>query len=154
MRAIIHNYPLAAPSRAWLMLLLLMLATQLGVGAAPPTQLPLTPVLTIRRLPPAEVKGRPVRLVGVVTHWSRSFHDGFVQDDTGGIYLTPIRLPWPVGPGDRIEVVGVTDPGEFAPCVIPRSVSRLGRGHLPAAEPFNLHPEAAGRLDGQYVHVH
>jgi signal transduction histidine kinase len=29
----------------------------------------------------------------------------------------------------------------------------LGRGTLPDAEPFDLDPETAGRLDGQYVHV-
>ena len=135
------------------MLPLLMLVTQLGVGAAPPARLPLTPILTIRRLPPAEVKGRPVRIVGVVTHWSRTLNDGFVQDDTGGIYLTPTRPPLPLRPGDRIEVTGVSDPGEFAPCIIPRRFRVLGRGTLPDAEPFDLDPETAGRLDGQYVHV-
>src|SRR3954452_12136961 len=93
--------------------LLLVLAAL--AAAPPPAPAPLTAVLAVRRLAPPVVAGRPVRLVGVITHWNPALNDGYLQDDTGGIYLTPTLPRRNFRPGDRIEVRGVADPGDFAP---------------------------------------
>jgi PAS domain S-box-containing protein len=136
---------------------MLLTLSIVGLAAGPEPIPPPRPVLTaaqqVRELTAAAAARKlPVRLTGVVTHANPHIGDFFVQDDSAGIYVVESRLPLPA-PGDRAEVVGVTDPGGFAPCVIPTAVRVVGRGPLPDPLPFDLTAEGSRWLDGQLVSV-
>ncbi len=96
----------------------------------------------------------PVRLRGVVTFYNQSLFSRFVQDDTAGIYLGDYPNPVPLPPGQFVEVVGTTSPGEYAPIVTPRTIEVLGSGELPAAKPVSFEELASGQEDSQFVEVH
>jgi PAS domain S-box-containing protein len=124
----------------------------------PPGQLPLlTKALEVRRLTPEQAAWKyPVRLRGVVTLCSLQHGRIYVQDDTSGAYLFVRKnasLP-DMKTGDLVEVEGVSDPGGFAPIVLPTKVTVIGTGPLP--EP--LHPTsfqlASGQYNGLWVEAH
>ena len=89
----------------------------------------------------------PVRVRAVVTSVSPIIHDAFIQDDTGAVYLGPSDEINPLTIGDWVEVTGVTDPGDFAPVVIPQRIQVLGRTALPSPRPATSMGLVSGRLD-------
>lgn len=95
----------------------------------------------------------PVRLRGVVTFYNQSLFSRFVQDNTAGIYLGDYPNPVPLAPGQIVEIVGTTSPGEYAPIVTPQTVELKGTGTLPAAKPVSFEELASGREDSQLVEV-
>jgi len=106
-----------------------------------------------RLLPEQAAKHLPVRFQAVCT-----FHDGalfsrFVQDETAGIYLQATTNMPPFGPGDLVEVVGVTDAGEYAPIIQLRSVRVVQKATFPTAKPVALEELVSGREDSQFVEV-
>lgn len=116
---------------------------------------PLTTALAVRALSPSEAAlKRPVKLVGVVTHATPAIGDCFLHDETAGIYISESALAGNLTAGDRIEVEGVTDPGTFAPMVVPTAIRKLGMAPLPDPEPYDLRPQDARWLDGQYVQIY
>ena len=94
-----------------------------------------------------------VRLKGVVTFADPGLYSRFVQDETAGIYLQELTNGPALRPGQLVEVVGQTGAGEYAPIVIPRSVTMLGEGAMPAAKPVSLEQLVSGREDSQFVEV-
>lgn len=124
--------------------------------APPPHELPLVHAGAVRSLSVAEAsRRRPVRITGMVTFVNSSqIQDFFVQDSTAGIYVKPTKMSAGLAPGDLITVEGVSDPGDFAPCVEALSIRRLARRQpLPAPLPFNLLAEDGRWLDSQRVQV-
>lgn len=134
---------------------LVLLTTNFQEAQAPA----LTTALAVRALTPAEAAAkRPVKLRGVVTHATilddkAPLGDCFVQDATAGIYVGESALSVGVSAGDEVEIEGVSDPGTFAPMVVPTAIRKLGRAALPDPEPFNLAAQDSRWLDGQYVQV-
>src|ERR1043165_9793471 len=74
-------------------------------------------VAEIRKLSREEATQKiPVRLNGVITYWGPRWM-AFFADETGGVFLN-VQLPEArsasePGPGDSVEVTGVTGPGDF-----------------------------------------
>ena len=106
-------------------------------------------------------EGRSVRLAGVVTHVNPDLRlkarpgagDFFVQDDTGGVYVSPYVLPAGLRVGVAVEVEGRTAPGNFSPVVVPARVRVGGPAPLPAPVPLDLTREGSVWLDAQWVEV-
>src|SRR5262249_50620778 len=119
---------------------------------SPPS--PISTVQEIRKLAPEEARSaRSVKLTGVVTHINPHLNDFFLQDNSAGVYVQPTELAKGLSLGDRIELEGVTDPGDFAPCVRANKITPLGQGKLPDAFAYTLVTEESRWLDAQWVQV-
>lgn len=95
----------------------------------------------------------PVKLRGVVTFFDKTLYSHFIQDETAGIYLTEsTNLPG-MASGQRVEVIGVTGAGEYAPVIFPERVTLLGDGILPQARPVTFDQLASGKEDSQFVEI-
>jgi PAS domain S-box-containing protein len=124
--------------------------------AAPPSAgaARLTAVQDVRRLSAAEAgRGYPVHLSGVVTYYDSAWGHLFVQDDTGGIFITPPQGPLPIVLSQRLEVEGRTAPGDFAPIVIADRVRSLGPGRLPSPRPASHAALVAGKRDSVWIEL-
>jgi diguanylate cyclase (GGDEF)-like protein len=115
-----------------ILILVLFLAGHWNALAAVPSTL--TSVSAIHALTNAEAdQGIPVSFEGTVT-FNRDYERiVFVQEDGVAIYVgfpTPLKLL----PGDRVRVKGKTQKS-FSPIVSADSVTVLGHGDLPKAEP-------------------
>jgi PAS domain S-box-containing protein len=108
----------------------------------------------VRSLTAAEAElERPVRLRGVVTFFDEVIYGRFIQDDTAGIYLRESPNTPTLVPGQVVEVVGVTSPGEYAPIVVPEEVRVVGEAPLPQAKPATFEQLASGQEDSQFVEI-
>jgi signal transduction histidine kinase len=108
----------------------------------------------VRRLRPLESRKRqPVRLQGVVT-WT-IVGALVLQDSTGGVYVQTGRPNWAGEPlvGDRWEIEGTTDPGDFSPIVRARKLRFLGRGSMPDPVRPTWDQLMNGSLDAEYVEL-
>jgi two-component system, cell cycle sensor histidine kinase and response regulator CckA len=103
-----------------------------------------------------EVAGaaRPVKLTGVITHINPHLDDFFLQDESAGIYVHPTLLAAGLHFGERIELEGETNSGDFSPCVIAKKITSLGQGKLPDPLPFDMAPEDSRWMDGQWVQAY
>jgi signal transduction histidine kinase len=127
----------------------------------------LTRVDDIRALSRAEAaRALPVRLRGVVT-WQDAdarpaffLHDGFRNiwvdrstADSRGLWRGGDPPREECGIGAVVELEGVTDPGGYAPCVVPTAFRKVGSGDLPMARKVPLERMLSGSEDGQLVEV-
>lgn len=111
-------------------------------------------VVAVRHLAPAEANGAvPVRLDGVVTFADVNWQSVFVQDSTGGIYVSYSANTAHAQPGDRVTVVGLSNQGDYAPVVAAAKLIHRGRASLP--QPLQLTPReaASGALDSVFVEI-
>lgn len=135
-------------------------------GAADESRV-LTSVGEVRALSREEAaKGLPVRLRGVVT-WQDSdpMPDFFVHDGKWNVWvgraIAQHRGIWQGGEppakdsevGALVEIEGVTDPGGYAPCVLPIRFKRVGSGPIPDARRLPVERLLSGSEDGQRVEV-
>jgi diguanylate cyclase (GGDEF)-like protein len=91
----------------------------------------------------------PVRLTGVVTFNDDDWQQLFLQDATGGIFVKYAGHPG-LHRGDKITVIGLTNPGDYAPVIVAPQIVRNGREKLP--KPVAMTAEAwSGILDGTLV---
>ena len=126
-----------------------------------------TKVAQIRALSRDEAaKARPVKLRGVVT-WRDSDPrpNFFVHDGEWNIWVdrstATARGTWQGGEinaaecaiGSIVEIEGLTDPGGYAPCIVPLGFRRIGSGPLPAVRRPPLESLLSGREDGQLVEM-
>ncbi len=131
--------------------LCLPLAAQPG-----PTNELLQTAAQIRQLTPDQAaRHLPVRLQGVVTFFDLAQYFRFVQDGTAGIYFTlDDASNYPaLKSGARVEIDGVTSPGEYAPIVSPRWIRVVGEGEYPPAKPVTFEQAASGEEDSQFVEI-
>jgi signal transduction histidine kinase/CheY-like chemotaxis protein len=116
---------------------------------------PLTSVAAIRGLTSgAAARGLPVHVRGRITYLDRLWTVLFVQDASAGIFVYTSQLAHAMpdsAPGDQIEIVGRTGPGDFAPVVVAQTLRVHGRSTLPAPAPAPLEQLVSGRLDSQLV---
>jgi signal transduction histidine kinase/CheY-like chemotaxis protein len=111
----------------------------------------LTTARTVRVLSAEQAaERRAVRLQGVVTHANPHRGDFFICDGTAPIYVQP-QADRSLTMGDRVEVAGTTSAGDFAPCVRPAAVKKLGTGPLPDPLPYDLNREDSRWLDAHWV---
>lgn len=127
----------------------------------------LTRVAEIRALSRQEAeKALPVRIRGVVTWQNTSPNIAFViNDGVQGIYVECLvareRGVWKAGtlaqsatePGALVEIEGVSDPGGYAPVILPAQVRRVGSGPLPAPRCLPVERLLSGNEDSQRVEV-
>ena len=99
--------------------------------------------------------GQRVKLRGVVTFFNENLYSRFIQDDTAGIYLQySTNTPTPqLTPGQEVEVVGVSSPGEYAPVVVPDRITVVGEARLPVPKPVTYERLAGGQEDSQFVEI-
>ena len=99
-------------------------------------------------------QGRPVKFEGVITFCKRREGDThcFVQDETGGIYLShPPRTP-PYG--SQVLVTGVTEAGWFAPDVKRGAhIQVLGEGVMPEPSKLPIYYFLVGKEDSKWVQI-
>jgi signal transduction histidine kinase/CheY-like chemotaxis protein/uncharacterized protein YdeI (BOF family) len=106
----------------------------------------LTPELAARKF--------PVRLRATVTYYDAPAYTLFVQDSTGGIYVSVHGSPLQnVREGDLADVEGLTGAGDFAPIVANGHLTAVGRGSMP--QPAGATPEEllAASPDSQWVEM-
>lgn len=97
---------------------------------------------------------RRVRLRGVVTFYEENFFSRFIQDDTAGIYLSDAGLPViHLLPGQYVEVRGFTEPGEYAPIIVPQSITVIGAEAMPEPKQVTYDQLASGIDDSQFVEI-
>ncbi len=95
-------------------------------------------------------RGLPVKLHAVVTYNDPDSGELFVQDATGGIYVS-VDKPISVKSGQQVEVTGMTSPGDFAPEVSKADVRVFGVGVLPPPRNVSIDEMASGNQDSQWV---
>jgi len=127
----------------------------------------LTRIRDIRALSPAEAeKGLPADVRGVVT-WVDPAKGGpiVIDDGEAGIWIAmevaianklwkrqdPRPDDWKVGTILRIK--GVTDPGGYAPVILPESITQEGEAALPPANPVGLERLYSGADDAQRIEI-
>src|SRR5581483_2431870 len=101
----------------------------------------------------AEVAERalPVHVRGIVTFYSPPLM--FVQDESKGIYVrVPVRNP-AVAAGQRVDLWGVTGPGQFAPIIDLPRIKVLGPSSFPAPVRLTMDALFSGEMDGQWVEL-
>jgi len=137
------------------------LAFAIFAGALPfcaGAQAPSDDLLTaaaVRKLTVEEAQQhRHVRLRGVVTFYEENFFSRFIQDETAGIYLSDSGQPMVhLLPGQLVEVEGTTQPGEYAPTIVPQRIQVIGEAPLPTAKPVTYEQMASGMDDSQFVEI-
>jgi signal transduction histidine kinase/ActR/RegA family two-component response regulator len=125
----------------------------IGAATAPASaDPPLILAQQVRNLSPEQAaRKHPVRLTGTVTYANAKLTDFFVQDSSAGIYVHPSEHDLDLKPGDVVVVEGVSDAGDFAPCVDAAAVKVIGKAKLPDPLPFSLLLDDSRWLDGQWV---
>jgi two-component system cell cycle sensor histidine kinase/response regulator CckA len=109
-------------------------------------------VRRVLELAPREaLRGYPVRLRGVVTYYDKQLRDSFIQDATGGIFVSPKSVP--VTLGQIVDVEGFTAPGNFAPIVVDAKITPQGRGNLPPPHQPAIEQLVSGREHGQWAEI-
>ncbi len=115
----------------------------------------LTTIEAVRRLDPQDAAlAHDVKVRATLTLVDNPWNMLMVQDDTAGIYVFASQLEHPLPrcrPGDIVEIEGESGPGEFAPMIVARRLSVVGRGALPKARPTTLGRLLAGLEDSQLV---
>jgi signal transduction histidine kinase/CheY-like chemotaxis protein len=109
----------------------------------------------IRNLSVAQAaRSYPVNLPCVVTFYDSIENLLFVQDRNGGIFVDPPpAFSGVLNAGDKIQIDGASEPGDFAPSIAASRITPLGKGPLPA--PSNLgHEEILrGGADSAWVEL-
>ena len=115
---------------------------------------PLTTVKAVRDLPVSEaVRALPARISGVITFHDPLWHQLFIQDKTGGIYMKYSGPHADLHPGVRVTVIGITGPGDFAPVVLAPKFHVEGAAPLPVPIQVTLDQAKAGLLDSLYATI-
>jgi len=140
--------------RLWIAFVSLAVVLPFCAGAQTTTQ-ELHTAAAVRSLTEEEAQQhRQVRLRAVVTFYEEIFFSRFIQDDTAGIYLSDAGLPLVhLTPGQLVEVWGTTEPGEYAPIVVPQRIQVIGEAPLPTPKPATYEQMASGIDDSQFVEI-
>src|SRR5579859_691781 len=133
----------------------LFLAVKCSLAWASPSdgKRTLTHAAEVRSLSPQDAaKGIPVHLRAVVTYYDPAMNDIFIQDDTAGLYVVADK-PLEIQQGQQVDVIGFSDPGEFAPVVRYPQIRVLGPGRLPEARKASFEDMVSGIHDSEWVEV-
>lgn len=126
-----------------------------GAEAAAGSPAALKTPAAVRSLTPEEAaEGRPVHLRGRLLLTTAPGNAIVVSDGEEGLYVELTR-PIEGAPrlGDVLEVVGVSDAGDFAPIVRASSVTRIGPGELPVPRPSTIAELNAGGFDAAWIEL-
>jgi len=131
-----------------------------NIGTPHPTSIPaenkkaiLTRITDIRNLPTIDVsKNLPVHLTGIVTYYDANRQNLFISEDGFGIGVATSQ-PMNLKPGDRVEVTGITMPGDGLPYISKTKIKVLGNGPLPIPMQLNYADAASGTNDCQWGEI-
>lgn len=128
-----------------------------GPLSAQPVKAPLrlTNAQQVRELDP-ETAGQnlPIDMQGVVTYYDPLLFNLFFQDSTAGIFvLVAPDIHTNIVAGDEIELMGVSDKGDYAPIVKASAIRVLGPGQLPVPLRASIDQLFTGSEDSQWVEV-
>jgi len=114
----------------------------------------LTSVQQVRQLSPEQAaQGYPALVRGVVTFCDANADVGFfLQNGPAGIYVK-LGEGTNLNPGDRVEIEGPTQPGDYVPMVHADHFRVLGQSPLPPADRIGYEQLASGKEDCQWVEV-
>ena len=76
-------------------------------------------------------KRHTIHVQAVVTYFDPYWHLLFLQDDSAAAFVNATGLDIALRPGDRVDVTGVSDPGDFAPVISKPIITVVGHGALP-----------------------
>ena len=109
----------------------------------------------IRELDPETAgKNLPVHMSGVVTYYDPPLFNLFFQDATAGIFiLVAPNLSTNIAAGQKIDVEGVSDKGDYAPIVKASAVRVLGKAPLPVPHRVSIDQLFTGLEDSQWIEV-
>ncbi|MGO8764665.1 MAG: PA14 domain-containing protein, partial [Limisphaerales bacterium] len=127
-----------------------------GVTATSGSAPTLTTVEQIQSLTKEEAaRHLPVTIQGVVTSLVPGiFHYMSVQDETRGIFVSPVPSAGSAAiAGQFCVVTGYTDAGDFAPMVVAREVVVLGKGQMPPPARPTWNELINGSMDAQWVEL-
>ena len=115
----------------------------------------LTTAAQVRRLKPDEAgKHLPAKIRGVVIYSSPTAI--VLQDSSGGVFVGSRAGGWAEQPaiGERWEIEGTTDPGDFSPVIVADTARYCGDAALP--EPIRPTRDQLmnGNLDAEYGELH
>jgi len=143
------------PNKVAFLFAAVMACWAMKAGAQPAAGV-LTNAAQVRNLKTTEAaRAIPVHLRGVVLDASSPRGQAVIMvDETAGIYLrAATNLFENCRRNDRLEITGVTDPGQFAPIVIVGTMAKIGTGPIPAPRPVSYQELITGALDGQWVQI-
>lgn len=142
----------SAHSKFLALTLALLPACFSAVAVEEPESPALTNIVQIRQLSHEDLEDQPdVHLQAVVTYSSASSGMLFIQDNTAGVYVWPKHRPLALKPGQRVELTGIAEAGEFSASVRPETngFRVIGEAPLPAPAIFDAASLAEGKWDGQ-----
>jgi len=107
----------------------------------------------IRALSVAEAaRAIPVHLHAIVAVYDPAWHDLFVCDARGCVYVA-VDGKADVHQGQLVEIAGVSGPGEFAPIIERARLQILRDGKVPAPHKAGYEELISGTLDSAWVEV-
>ena len=120
-----------------------------------PATLPvLTNVRQVRELSATQAGWEyPVKLRAVVT-LAFQHTRMYVEDDTAGIFIRSRVFRGNFKSGDLVEIEGTSNPGWYAPVVVPAKITVVGSAPLPNPPEVALFQMANGQFDSQWVKAH
>lgn len=112
----------------------------------------LTTVAAVRALSAADAaQALPVRITSTITYVDPPRRHLFIQEKSGGIFVKYSGDHPELQVGRHVTVVGITNPGDFAPVIVAPQFRISGSAPLPVPVPATPEAAAAGSLDSQYV---
>ncbi len=124
-------------------------------SAAQPRQQVLTRIIDVHSLPAGRAaEAYPVSVEGIVTQTMPEWNGFALQDSTDAVYVSVVAAH-PVLPsiGQRVEVRGHTDAGNFAPLIRGDAIRILGPGSFPKPAHIDWKTLSSGACDNDYVEV-
>jgi len=126
-----------------------------GGTAQPAASRVFTTVAAVHSLTPAAgAQQHPVGLRAAVTYYDPLSYTLFVQDSTGGIYVSVHGGPQAdVRAGDLADIEGVTGAGDFAPIIDNARLTAVGRAEMPQPAAASIEELLDGTRDSQWVQM-
>ncbi|MBI2925078.1 MAG: PAS domain S-box protein [Verrucomicrobia bacterium] len=116
-----------------------------------PFAAPTRAIRSLLQFSTTEDSNHRVKVEGVVT-LQRGGRNLFIQDDTGGLYILTAGRD-PAQPGERVEVVGFAEVGEYTPMLTDASFRKIGTAPRPAPVLLTAEQAVRGTNDAQVVQI-
>ncbi len=119
---------------------------------------PKLPVITsvekVRGLEPSQAaEALPVRTTGVITYIDPVWHQLWLQDESGGIFIKYSGDHPELHVGGRTTVFGITNAGNYAPTIVAPRFTTEGGGSFPKPVLVTAELAASGKAEGHYVEL-
>ena len=112
---------------------------------------PAQPIGNLLRFAPKGTYGHRVKVVGTVV-LQQPGRALFLQDDLHGLYVQT-RQTGMLAPGDRVEVIGFPDKGEYTPVLQDAIWRKIGSGPQPSPVAVNVDAVLSGLQDCRLVTI-